>query len=267
MHPLRRATAVTTAALLCLSLCATSGSAVAPLPRAVGAAMVVPTMTLARVTRLVALGDSVPAGGACGCTPFPQRVSGMLAARSGHGVVTDNDALGGLTTHRLLSQLRYSSGIRRDVAAASVVLVTVGANDISSPTCGLNTACYAPNVRRVGTLLDSVVQEITRLRGGRPTAIVLTGYWNVWRDGVVARRRGAAYVTASVALTRAVNAQIAAAAARNRVTYVDLWVPFRGTTNRDDTALLAADGDHPNAAGHQVIAVAIARTLARRIPT
>lgn len=268
MSRVARGVLVLVVAALALPLAAVPVGA-APLPVAVAmapAGRTAPAMSLASVTTLVALGDSVPSGGACGCTPFPNRVAAMLAARLGRGVVTQNDAVGGLTTSRLVNQLRYNPQIRRDVAGAQVVLVTIGANDISSRACGLNAPCYAPIVRRVGQLLDLVARQIKALRNGRATAIVLTNYWNVWRDGAVARRLGAKYVAASVALTRGVNAQVAAAVHRNGLTYVDLWVPFRGTDNHDDTGLLAADGDHPNAYGHQVIALAVARVLARRIP-
>ena len=40
--------------------------------------------------------------------------------------------------------------------------------------------------------------------------------------------------------------------------YADIYTPFKGDGSRDDTALLVADGDHPNAPGHLLIAAAIA---------
>ena len=267
MHPLRTSAVAVAALLLGLSLATSTSSSASVRPRLSPAVASTPRLTIASVQRLAALGDSVPSGGACACRPFPRLVSAAIAARARHRVITHNDAVGGLTTSGVLDQLRHDPGVRSDVAWASVVLVEVGANDISSRTCGLTVSCYSPSVRRVGTLLNAVVHEIKVLHGRRPVEIVLVGYWNIWRDGAVARARGAAYVAASVALTKAVNAQIAASARRTGVTYVDLWVPFRGTDNRDDTALLASDGDHPNARGHQVIALAIARALARQIPT
>ena len=56
-------------------------------------------------------------------------------------------------------------------------------------------------------------------------------------------------------LTKAVNNVIEAAASRAGDIYVDLYTPFKGSEGTaDPTRLLAADGDHPDAAGHQVIA-------------
>jgi len=89
----------------------------------------------------------------------------------------------------------------------------------------------------------------------------VTGYWNVFLDGAVGRARGAAYVTGSDALTRAVNAGIAAAAERTGATYVDVYRPFKGDGDVDCTPLLAADGDHPDARGHRVIAEALLAAL------
>jgi lysophospholipase L1-like esterase len=69
------------------------------------------------------------------------------------------------------------------------------------------------------------------------------------------RALGAQYMRVGDALTRQVNRIIRQVAAAAHVHFVDLYRAFRGTGNRDDTGLLAADGDHPDAAGHRLIAV------------
>jgi lysophospholipase L1-like esterase len=40
-----------------------------------------------------------------------------------------------------------------------------------------------------------------------------------------------------------------------------MYTPFKGQGQVDCTPLLAADGDHPNARGHQVLAAAVLAAL------
>jgi lysophospholipase L1-like esterase len=225
----------------------------------------VPSQSVVR--QLVALGDSVPAGAVCGCVPFPQRTSTLLRNRLGHTVVTHNDSVSGLTTAGLLRQLRTNPTVRAHVVAADVVLVTIGANDVqNNGSCRATYACYLPALRASSPLLEASIQMIFRLKSGHPVAIVLTGYWNVWRDGAVARTLGPAYVATSRALTRAENWVISSATRRHALIYVDLVVPFRGVNDSDDTALLARDGDHPNVYGHARIAAVVDSALHSRLP-
>src|ERR1700759_5504194 len=67
----------------------------------------VPQAALAHATvhRVVALGDSVPAGAACGCRPFPTLYGALLSARTGASVSVANEGVDGLTTAGLLTQL------------------------------------------------------------------------------------------------------------------------------------------------------------------
>ena len=113
--------------------------------------------------------------------------------------------------------------------------------------------------------IEQTISAIHRLRGGRRTAVLVTGYWNVFEDGAVARRDYPDVgVRATQRLTGLVNDGIRAAADRGGATYVDLSVPFDGPrTGGDPTRLLGPDGDHPNAAGQDLIA---ARLLAAGLP-
>jgi len=47
---------------------------------------------------------------------------------------------------------------------------------------------------------------------------------------------------------------------------VDLYSPFKGDGSKDPTSRLASDGDHPNSAGHQLIASALLADTPLRIP-
>ena len=104
------------------------------------------------------------------------------------------------------------------------------------------------------THLATALSEIRSLRRGSPTTLLVTGYWNVFEDGQVARRAsGNAGLQASINLTRRVNATVKAVADAAGAQYVDLFTPFQ-SRGRDIDALMAADGDHPDAAGHRLIA-------------
>jgi len=212
---------------------------------------------------VVALGDSVPAGRRCGCTPFPVRYAASLAAQSGCRVAVSNDGTPGLTSTDLTAELRDGGPVAADVASADIVSITIGANDFdytqASPSCPGGTAgCFDSQLVELSRQLDSVLTRIVVLRHHAPTTVLLTGYWDIWEDGQVAAAAGPRHVTMGDLLTRRVNQRLQHAAAFRRATYVDLARAFRGAALRDDdTGLLADDGDHPNATGHQVIADAL----------
>jgi lysophospholipase L1-like esterase len=218
--------------------------------------------------RVVGLGDSVPAGSACDCTSYVSLVGRHQAARLGTTAKVSNLAEGGLTTPDLLDQLEKSP-VRAEVAAADLVVVTVGANDfdtgaVASDSCrGPGLHCFRSTLEEQRSRLDDVFRKVEGLLGREDATVLVTGYWNVFLDGEVAARRGTRYVRNSIALTRAENDQIAGAARRSGATYVDIFTPFKGESGtRDDTSLLADDGDHPDAAGHRRIAEALESALA-----
>ena len=73
------------------------------------------------------------------------------------------------------------------------------------------------------------MEQIHRLRAGAPTAVLLTGYWNVFEDGDVARRAMTKQGLAeSDTLTRATNQVIEQVAGDQQATYVDLYTAFKG---------------------------------------
>ena len=230
--------------------------------RAADSTWPVPGPQLGTVRVVETLGDSVPRGSACRCAPFPALVASRLAALTGPPIVSYNDSAGGYVASSVLAQLQWNATVRAHVRAAQVVVVEVGANDVHySSTCGNTLSCYTGRLPHVRSTLLQIVRTIHALTPGRRVAVVLLGYWNVWLDGRYAAARGAAYVRASDTLTSLTNANVRAVAQATGAAYGDLWLAFRGPTSRDDTALLAADGDHPNAAGHAVIATTVVRLL------
>jgi lysophospholipase L1-like esterase len=215
------------------------------------------------VRHVVGLGDSVPAGSACGCTDYVN----LLAGRLGDNVTSTNLAVPGQTTSGLLDQLS-SAEVRSALADADVVVVTIGANDLEgtdpsdcdSPDDG--PQCYSGELSTLTQNLDRVVSAVAAQTTRPGARILLTGYWNVFLDGTAAKAKGADYVRVADAVTREVNSRISSAAAAHGAVYVDLFTPFRGADgSKDCTSLLAADGDHPDEAGHALIADALLAAL------
>lgn len=213
----------------------------------------------------MALGDSVTAGTRCRCAAFPELYARSLGERSDVPVRLTNLGAPGATSADLRDELpTHADELRR----ADVVLITIGANDFASLSdtvldlaCGGDDdlACSRPRLAILRANLDATLAEITDVRAGQPTTFLVTGYWNVYEDGNVADLDYTpAGRAASIALTRAVNDVIDTAVRRSGGRYVDLLTPFRGSSgDHDATPLLADDGDHPNAAGHRVIADAL----------
>jgi lysophospholipase L1-like esterase len=214
---------------------------------------------LAQAESVVALGDSVPAGTACHCTPFPSLTAHALTASSGRTFTAANDAVAGATSADVLTQLESDSAVMSHVRTAGVVEIEIGANDVEySNACGTSVACYAARLPAMEKNLAAIVSRTRALGpGGRKPLVVLLDYWNVWLGGRYAAAKGPAYVAAAEQLTDDVDSAIKALARRSGSDYVDLRAAFKGPDyDKDETRYLATDGDHPNAAGHQQIASA-----------
>ncbi|HEY3548475.1 MAG TPA: SGNH/GDSL hydrolase family protein [Propionicimonas sp.] len=208
---------------------------------------------------VVALGDSVPSGAACGCTPFPELSASLLAAPGTGEIPTADDAVDGATSTDVLTALLTDREVQADIAAADVVEIEVGANDVDySDACGTTVGCYEPTVPTVEQNVRAIVAEVHALTLGHPALVVLLDYWNVWLGGTYAAAQGQAYVDAATAVTDQVNTAIRQVAADTGSTYVDVRAAFKGPDyTNDETRYLAPDGDHPNARGHATIAQAV----------
>ena len=215
---------------------------------------------------VVALGDSVASGGPCLCKPFPQLYVQALSDARGVLASVQNLGQNGEDSNGLLGELEGSGTSQAtEVKGADIVLVTIGANDFSAKhdlvtrgqcSGGLGTDCVADEVAQVRRNVAAIVATIHRLRGYRATSVLVTGYWDVFEDGAVAKSSfSGSGVAASMALTREANGAIKAGATSAGATYVDLLAPFHGPASGGvTTALLGPDGDHPNAKGQEVIA-------------
>jgi acyl-CoA thioesterase I len=226
-----------------------------------------PSFTPREVWSVVALGDSVPRGTQCGCTPYPDLTASYLTASDRREVKATNDAVGGFTSADVLRQLRSDSDVVSDVANADVVEIEIGANDVAySGSCGTSVACYQPMVSSTERNLDQIVARVHQLTAGRPIQLILLDYWSVWLGGRYADAEGPVYVGAVTSVTNQVNTVIKRTAVDTDSDYVDLRAIFKGPDyDSDETPYLASDGDHPNAAGHQKIAAAVVDLVRQRL--
>jgi lysophospholipase L1-like esterase len=264
---IRRATCLLAVAML-LAGCGTHREPVAA-PRApVTASPVTPESSPspsapAGALRVLGLGDSVMAGTNCGCRGLGEEYAAALGRRTHRPVHVDNLGYNGAVTHDLLADLTADGRTRSFAARADVVLVTVGANDLLPQlrtwrTSGCTRRCFRSAARHVGRNVSRVLRALRAVRGGRTDHVLVTDYWNVFRDGQVALDSGGrAERDWSARVTKAANAAICRATRTAGATCVDLVRPFKGAGRRDPTPLLADDGDHPNAAGMGVIVSAL----------
>ena len=216
---------------------------------------------------VAALGDSVPRGTNCDCTPYPPLSADLLAARSGRPATTANDSVAGFTTTAVLDQVTAEKGIEHDVGAADVVELEVGANDVAyTNACGTDVACYTPRIPAIERNLTEIVARVHQLATGAEPLVVLLDYWSVWLGGRYAAAKGESYVAAAEAVTDQVDGVIKSTAASTGSAYVDLRSAFKGPSYAyDETRYLSNDGDHPNAAGHRKIAEAVDDVVETRL--
>ena len=282
--------AVLVAAALALASCATGGSRGAAVGSSAPSATASPTTTTpttaspssttgadrgvsrasARPLVVIGLGDSVMSGSACNCDPFLSTYATALGAQQHVPAQVANLGKPGLTVSGLARQMDTDSTLQA-LASASIVVVTIGANDLGplvdrwrSGDC--NDQCVSDATAGLSAPLDAV---LTRIKAAAPNAgqILVTTYWNVFEDGAVADADyGPGFASWSDAVTIAANVQICRAADVIGAPCVDLYRPFNGSGSKDPTPLLAEDGDHPNAAGHAAIAKALLAATAPATP-
>jgi lysophospholipase L1-like esterase len=208
---------------------------------------------------VVGVGDSVTSGYNCNCEAFVGLYATQLAAKDDVQTSSVNLGVPGWTSAQLLAAMAKPGAFRDQVAKADILLVTIGANDLNpleaEGPSGCPATCYTPLVQAVGHNVQLIVNAARAADPAHPPTVLVTDYWNVFEDGDVGTaEHGAAFQSWSDALTLAESPQICQGAQQAGGTCVSLYAPFKGDGSVNPTALLAPDGDHPNAAGHQLIA-------------
>jgi lysophospholipase L1-like esterase len=211
---------------------------------------------------VVAFGDSVPAGGGgCECGNFVQDYADLITDRTGKTSTVDNFAVGGTTSSDVVDLLATTEA-QAAIKSATIVLIMTGANDyddaFDEASIGIDPSQVYPAVATV--VQDNVTNAIGKIKKLNSKAhVVVLDYWAAEEDGAVARSEyDSTTMAASIACTDSVNNALSLAAKASSAKYVSTLTAFKGPSGtNDDTNLLGADGDHPDATGHQVIARAI----------
>jgi lysophospholipase L1-like esterase len=213
----------------------------------------------------------VTSGYNCNCEAFVGLYATQLAAHDDVATSSMNLGVPGWTSSQLLAAMTKPGAFRDQVAKADILLVTIGANDLNpleskGPT-GCPATCYTPLVDSAGHNVQLIVDAARAANPAHPPTVLVTDYWNVFQDGDVGTtEHGTAFQSWSDALTRAESTQICDGARSAGATCVSLYAPFKGNGTVNPTSLLAPDGDHPNAAGHQLIASTLLAATPQPLP-
>jgi|SRR5450631_2284899 len=226
---------------------------------------------ISRSITVVGIGDSVTSGYNCDCEAFVGLYATQLAAQADVATTSVNLGVPGWTSSQLLAAMTKPGAFRDQVAKADILLVTIGANDLtpleSKGPAGCPASCYTPLVNTAGHNVELIVDAARAANPAHPATVLVTDYWNVFQDGDVGTaENGAAFQSWSDVLTRAESTQICQGAQSADATCVSLYAPFKGNGSVNATSLLAADGDHPNATGHQLIASTLLAATPQPLP-
>jgi len=236
---------------------------------------------------LVALGDSIPfAGHFCpGCTGFVAQYGSFLQKRTGRPVLVSNRSRDdGAQMQDIEIQLTSDANLRAKLAAADVVLASVGFNDMlpnwgvgcpgdmGSDAAGyiawaLTTTpeCLTPMYDHFAAEYDTIFSAITDLRAGKPTLFAVINLHdanlggadivnaNVTKDALAGMARW------MIAQYDRWNAMECTKAKQHRLECIDVYHAFNGPEGDQVAGANVIDGVHPSQAGHDVITALLAK--------
>lgn len=208
--------------------------------------------------RLVAIGDSIAAGGRCDCLAYPGAFGKLVSEELGQPVRVQNLAVSGATSGDLLHEVRIAQPLQSAIRAADIITITIGINDIN--ICGdeVDAGCFEDGIASAGTNLEALLTEIDALQADHPHMLRATGYYN-FNIGKPGDQFGPSFQVFYAEQLAALNATICAAMVAHGGLCVELLTAFNGPAgDQDAAALLVDDHEHPSAAGHEVIADEIA---------
>jgi len=206
------------------------------------------------------MGDSLAAGLLAQMGYVP-RYATYLNTDTGATVTTLNLGIPGWKSSDLLNALQNDPAFRSQVSDADVVTWDIGGNDLSGPhdsfvanTCGGtdNQDCLRSAVSTFETNWDAIVVELLKLRDPGKTILRTMDIYNPY---VAADMQAGRFTTIEPYLEQ-VNNHIHDNAKANNIPVAEVHTAFNGADGTQDPValgLIAADGFHPNDAGHKVI--------------
>jgi lysophospholipase L1-like esterase len=208
-----------------------------------------------------AMGDSLAAGELAQLGYVP-RYATYVNTDTGATVTTLNMGIPGWQSGDLLNALQNDPVFRNQVSGAELVTWDIGGNDLSGPhdsfvnnTCGGpdNQDCLRSAVATFETNWDAIVVELLKLRDPSKTILRTMDIYNPY---VAADTQAGRFAIIEPYLDQ-VNNHIHDNAKANNIPVAEVHTAFNGADGTQDPGtlnLIAADGFHPNDAGHKVIA-------------
>ena len=216
------------------------------------------------------------AEGCPGCHLYLDQYAAGLSGSLDRPVTVDNLAVPGAEVAQLLAQVQGFAGPREAIAAADVVVVTIGFNDLPfnrlDDPCkvapaypvidwkALTTECMDRVTGEFSADLDAVMREITSLRAGAPTTLLLTTvYDSVLGDNVDPTWDSPDAVEPAVYAADAYQRATCAAAETYGAACVDTYHVINGPDGRTPAGpfLVPADYTHLGQPGHDAFAAAL----------
>ena len=276
---------------LALVVAACTGSTSSISPTTGPSASVVPSAsTLTGALRLVVLGDSIaiPKMGCGACTGFDELYASYLGMTTGRAVDLRNEARPEARIESLQSVLDSDTAIQVTIAAADIVVVSIGYNngapwgpddpchvkevatdaDLVPAILAMTPQCITDTIEKYRGELDAVYGRVAALAAGRPQVRITFGVFDNIRNnpggdgtlpGVPADRMRPA-MELFVSIFDRWNAMDCEVATDHGFVCADLRHAFNGPDgNTSVGALTAPDWVHPNEAGQAVMAKLLER--------
>ena len=239
---------------------------------------------------MVVIGDSIPFGGhfCGGCTAFPDVYAKELEARLGHPVEVVNrsrDDSAGMD--QIESQVTEEEKLRDEIAAADVVILSVGFNNaMPDPATGVGCkgdgittmetwipwllaakeGCLQDGLDTYAAQYDRIFSAITDLREGKPTVYTAINVHDGnlgspdFRDANVSDAQKAAVDRWMIAWYDRWNEMLCGKAKQHDFACIDVYHAFNGPQGDiPNGPKNTMDGAHPSPIGHDLIASLLAK--------